>query len=389
MGLSKVGRQPQWIIEANGNDISKKLEERLISLSYTDAAGLASDKLEIHISDGKHDERIAMPQTGAELMLHLGYDNVTQYMGKFVVDEVELEGYPETIIVRARSATFDASKGGESQLQTQKNRRWNESTITTMVKTIAKEHGLEPVVSKSIQNLIVHGVYQVDESDLHFLLRICRRFDGAVKVAAGKLIVAKKAEGKTMSGKDFKLSVVPSDVTSYHVVLAKREESGTVRVYWHNIDTAKRHHIKVKHKKSSDKSSDKKTEIKPIFYAPVASSTNHAVTVGTGEPETSIKTQFTDQATAIAAAKAELSRRARQKAKLTLTMPGHPELAAEVMMTTTDFRDGVNGDWIITSVVHNLGSGGYTCTVEAEIAVPTDFDSVENIEGADDIADTI
>lgn len=59
------------------------------------------------------------------------------------------------------------------------------------------------------------------------------------------------------------------------------------------------------------------------------------------------------------------------------------------MMTTTDFRDGVNGDWIITSVVHNLGSGGYTCTVEAEIAVPTDFDSVENIEGADDIADTI
>jgi phage protein D len=322
-------------------------------------------------------------------MLHLGYDNVTQYMGKFVVDEVELEGYPETIIVRARSATFDASKGGESQLQTQKNRRWNESTLTTMVKTIAKEHGLEAVVSKSIQNLIVHGVYQVDESDLHFLLRICRRFDGAVKVAAGKLIVAKKAEGKTMSGKDFKLRVVPSDVTSYHVVLAKREESGTVRVYWHNIDTAKRHHIKVKHKKSSVKSSDKKTEIKPVFYAPAAYTTNHAVTVGNGDPETSIKTQFTDQATAIAAAKAELSRRARQKAKLTLTMPGHPELAAEVMMTTTDFRDGVNGDWIITSVVHNLGSGGYTCTVEAEIAVPADFDSVENIEGADDIADTI
>lgn len=321
MGLSKVGRQPQWIIEANGNDISKKLEERLISLSYTDAAGLASDKLEIHISDGKPNERIAMPQTGAELMLHLGYDNVTQYMGKFVVDEVELEGYPETIIVRARSATFDASKGGESQLQTQKNRRWNESTLTTMVKTIAKEHGLEPVVSKSIQNLIVHGVYQVDESDLHFLLRICRRFDGAVKVAAGKLIVAKKAEGKTMSGKDFKLSVVPSDVTSYHVVLAKREESGTVRVYWHNIDTAKRHHIKVKHKKSTAKASDKKTEIKPVFYAPAASTTNHAVTVGTGEPETSIKTQFTDQATAIAAAKAELSRRARQKLNSPLQCP--------------------------------------------------------------------
>lgn len=356
MGLSKPGIKPSFKIRANDADITDTIASRLLSLHYSDSAGLSSDVLEFTIADGLPDERVEMPKTGAELSLYLGYDGTVNRMGKFVVDEVEREGWPDTITVRAKAATFEQSKGGEKQLQTQKNRTWEKTKFGDMVSKVAKEHGLTGTVSKSLQSIQVSKTHQIDESDLHFLIRIGRRYDAVIKVAGGQLMAVKKSEGKTMSGLSLTLSVEPGDVSSYHLVLAKREEAGTVRAYWHETKKAKR----------------------------------HAVTVGTGQPEINLKGQYTDQASAAEAAKAELARRGRQKSKLTLTMPGRPELVAEAHLSVSGFVGGVNGTWNIAKVEHSLNASGWVSSIECEQAAGYTGtpDVNDTTEGADDPHET-
>lgn len=358
MGLSAVGIAPKFVITANGADISSKINSRLISLRYSDSAGFNSDSLEFTISDGIESSPVEMPKTGAEIELSLGYDARVVKMGRFIVDEVTREGWPETISVRARSASFDKGKNGEKQLQTQRNKKREKGTFKKLVETIAKENGLQANVSQSLGSIDLGVQHQIDESDLHFLIRIARRLDGVIKVADGRLMAVKKSENKTMSGSSLAFSISPSEVTSYRLTLAKREESGSVRAYWHEHKKAKR----------------------------------HAVTVGEGDPETSLKGQYIDKDSAEAAAKSELARRGRQKEKLELTLPGHPELAAEAKVTLSGFRSGLDGEWNVTSVEHEItASSGYRVSLEAERtnadAYANGATATDKIEGEDDAAD--
>lgn len=361
MGLSAVGIAPTFLITANGSDISSKVKSRLISLRYSDQAGVKSDMFEFTMSDAIDDSPVEMPKVGAKLALYLGYDGQSQKMGEFIVDEVEREGWPDTLTVRAHAAVFDDGKGGEKALQSQKNRRWKKASLKDIAEKIAKDNGLQASVSQSVGSIQVPSTHQTDESDLHFLIRIARRYDGIVKVAGGKLMVVKKAEGKTMSGSSLSFSIAPEDVTSYRMTLAKREESGSVRAYWHELKKGKR----------------------------------HAVTVGEGQPETSLKFNYMDETSAKEAAKAELARRGRQQAKLSLELPGHPELVAESTITLSGFRSGVNGSWTVTQVEHSLSESGYTCSIEAETksaeagSPPSSSKTSKAIEGEDDPEDAV
>jgi phage protein D len=171
-------------------------------------------------------------------------------------------------------------------------------------------------------------------------------------------MAVKKSENKTMSGGSLSLSISPSDkITSYRFTRAKREESGSVRAYWHEHKKAKR----------------------------------HAVTVGSGDPETSLKGVYTDKDAAEAAAKSDLARRGRQKETLSITLPGRPEIVAEAQLTVSGFRSGIDGAWNITSVEHEIGSSGYACTLEAERTNAGAFSgsasATDKIEGEDDHAD--
>ena len=361
MGLSKVGIIPEFVISANGADVTKKINERLISLRYSDSAGLKSDTFEFTVSDAIDDATIEMPKVGAKLALYLGYDGKTQRMGEFVVDEVEREGWPDTLTVRAHAAVFNEGKNGEKALQSQKNRRWKKAKFKDIAEKIAKDNKLTATVSSSLTSIEVPSTHQTDESDLHFLIRIARRYDGVVKVAGGKLMVVKKAEGKTMSGSTLSFDIASEDVTSYRMTMAKREESGTVRAYWHEIKKGKR----------------------------------HAVTVGEGEPETSLKMHYTDETSAKEAARAELARRGRQSAKLSLELPGRPELVAESTISLSGFRSGVNGSWTVTTVEHTLNSAGYMCSIEAEVksaeagSPPSTSKTSKATEGEDDPEDAV
>lgn len=339
-----MGLKPEFRLLANGGDITGTLQPRLKSLRFTDEAGMESDALEVVLDDADPDSPVQMPPTGAELELFLGYDGTTQRMGLFVVDEIELSGWPGEMRITARAAPFDKSKGGKNTLQSQKTRSWPKGTkLAAMVQKIAKEHGMEGAVSQSLASVTLPHMDQSDESDMHFLVRIARKYDAVVKPAGGKLVVAKRGESKSVSGQPLPaVALTPADVSNYRVTLSKRENSGSVVAAWHETKKAKR----------------------------------NTITVGSGEPVTRLRQQYTTEDMAKAAATAELDKRNRQLRKLSMTLPGRPDLAAEAPLKLSGFRDGVNGDWLVTSVEHSLDNAGYICTINAEVPNGTGQQSV-------------
>jgi uncharacterized protein len=333
MGLEQPIK-PFYLLAANSKDITTIIRDRFVSLRMTDETGNTSDMLEIVLADHLPDQPIQKPTRGAQLALSLGYDGVATSMGTFVVDEIELIGPPEQMHIRARAAAFDQGNDGAFHLQTQKIRSWAAgTTIGAMVQKIAKEHGMQGLVAAPLSSIALPHVDQQDESDLNMLLRIAKKYDAVVKPAGAKLVMAKRGEFKSVSGQALTaVTLQKMDCTTWHYSEQARESAGTVVAYYHAVKQAKR----------------------------------HIVTVGSGDPVRRIKQYFVTQAEALAAAKAELAKRTRAMVKMTITLPGRPDLVAESQVKLAGFRADIPATWIATSVEHSLDDRGYVCTVNLE-----------------------
>lgn len=326
-------------VSANSDDITKIIADRLISLKYTDEMGFESDMLEIVLADHDPQNPIQKPPKGAELELWLGYDDNVQKMGLFVADEITISGWPKKLTIRARAAAYDKTPLGKKDLQTQKVRSWpNGTKLGAMVAKIAKEHGMESNVAKSLASITLPHLSQTEESDISFLVRVTRQYDAVVKPAGGKLILAKRGESQSASGEDLPaIKVDASQCTAFHMVESAKEAPGTVVAYWHSTLQGKR----------------------------------IEVMVGSGDPVKRLRHYYPTQDAAEAAANGELDKRKRKQQELNITLPGDPNLQAECTLTVTGLDDAIDGDWLVRRVEHELEPAtGYHCSLDAE--KPTD-----------------
>lgn len=346
MGLTQPIR-PNFKLLANDKNITATILDRFVSLRYTDEAGLDSDMLEIVLADHDPLKPIQVPPTGAELQLFLGYDNDALRIGLFIVDELELAGWPGEMTIRARAAPYDKSKGGKFNLQTQKVRSWKAgTTLGAMVQKIAKEHGMEGAVAQSLASIKLPHIDQPDESDINLLLRIAKKYDAVVKPAGGKLVLAKRGEFKSVSGQDMPtITLAAKDCSRWRMVQSKRETAGKVVAYWHAVRQAKRHEI----------------------------------SVGSGEPVRRLKQYYPTQEMALAAARSELARRERARTTMHITCPGRADLAAECKVVLQGWREGVPTEWVATRAEHSLDDRGYTSTIELELPNQGDDSNVEDV----------
>lgn len=99
--------KPAFVIQADGEDITAAINDRLISLVVTDCAGEDSDELTIELHNT--DERLDAPAEGRTLEVFLGFDGNVVSVGRFAVDEVSAAGPPSTVTIQARSAPFQLS----------------------------------------------------------------------------------------------------------------------------------------------------------------------------------------------------------------------------------------------------------------------------------------
>ncbi|WP_323162870.1 phage late control D family protein [Stenotrophomonas maltophilia] len=345
MGLNIV---PAFRVVANSQDITDKVVDRFKSLRITDETGDEADTLELDLADHDPDNPIQLPPVGAELEAFMGYDGEVRRMGLYICDEIEIAGYPCSMTLRARSAPFEASKGGKNDLQSQKTRSWKKgTTIGDMVKRMAGEHGLEPGVSDGLAGIALPLTVQSQESDINLLLRLGKRYDAIAKPGGGKLLFIKRGESSSASGEALEaVTLTPLDGSDYRVTIAAREDAGTTVAYYRDTKAAKR----------------------------------QEVAVGDGEPVLRLRIAYADRVSAEAAAKAKHRERARATRTMTYTLPGRPEIMAESTVTMQGFREGVDGEWLAKRVEHYIGPDGFRTTIECE--QPNSAESVQAASGA-------
>ena len=188
-------RAPAYRLVVNGQDITPKINNRLVSLTLTDNRGLEADQLDILLTD--HDGLLSIPPLGAELQLWLGWAGTgLTYKGSYTVDETEHSGAPDVLTIRARSADLRAG------LTRKRERSWHGITLADVINTIATAYSLRPVIDIVLGGILVPHIDQADESDANLLTRLGQDHDAIATVKAGHLLLMPVGASKTASGLD-------------------------------------------------------------------------------------------------------------------------------------------------------------------------------------------
>lgn len=339
MELKRI--KARYQVTANDADITAVIARHFLAMRITDETGISADTLEITLHDTDQAHPIKIPPKGAELRVAIGWDNdPLTPLGMFVCDEVEVGGWPSYMVIRGRAAIYEETPKGKKDLQTQKARSWPQGTkLGDMVAKIAREHGMESVVSDSLAIIALPQFDQTEESDISFLLRVARRYDAIVKPAGGKLVMTKRGDSKGAGGVALPvLTIVPEQTTTWSMTQSTKESPGTVIAYWHSTKAAKK----------------------------------IMVQVGGGDPIKRLRQYYPTAAAAVAAAEAEYKRRQRGQVRFTCTTQGDTGLTADsrLLLPSSGWREGVAGEWLINRVEHVLdASGGYVCSLDAEVPV--------------------
>ena len=317
---------PDFRIEVDGQDRTGIINDRLLRLRITDEAGVKSDRLEFAVDD--RDNLVALPRTGAKVKVWLGYcETGVSYMGLFVVDEVVVSGVPEKITIRARAADM------REKLKQHKTRHFEKTTLGGVVRKIAGEHGLRPVLSGDVAGIEVPYLAQTEESDMHLLTRLARQHDATFKVADGRLIFVRRGEGRSASGRAMQVRLRRPDLISWEATWKERPRYGSVQARWHHRGEAR----------------------------------SRIEKAGDGEPVFTLRHEYPNRAEAKAAAAAKLRKLKRGEGVLQCTISGNPVVAAEAELVVSGVREGVDGNWTIRTATHTLDKQeGYLTEIEAE-----------------------
>lgn len=161
---------PRWILEYDGKDIGANISPYILDITYTDVLQGEPDDLEINLTDKDHRWKNGWwPQRGDVVRLLIGYEGQPlTSCGSFQVDEVELNGPPDTVSLRALSA------GVMESLRTRNTVAYENKTFGEIAEAVALKHGLALVgtIADEKRTRRSRRITQRDEHDLAFLRRL-------------------------------------------------------------------------------------------------------------------------------------------------------------------------------------------------------------------------
>ena len=320
---------PDFRILANNEDITAKIQPRLLSLKVMDEAGFKSDALNISLDDKDH--QLALPAVGASLDIALGYKNELVQLGAYIVDSVQLSSPPAKMTINAKAANFSPDNALGS-LQTQETRSWLSDSLAAMVRTIAANHGYQAVVAEAFDDIQLPHVDQTAESDINLLVRLADENGAVIKLMDERLCCVKKNEAEASNGEAMPTVFLgPSDVTSWNISFTNKSKFKAVETRWHDRALAQTLSVQT-------------SEETPLYQATQT---------------------FANEIAARTAAAALLKKFSRSNSKLGLNLPGNMKLSAERRIELRGFREGTNGVWVCESVSHEYSSSGFTTRVSA------------------------
>lgn len=224
--------KPIFSLEADGQDITVKVADRLSSLTLTDNRGFEADQLDIVLDDS--DGMLALPPLGAELRLALGWKATGLVdKGTYTVDEVSHDGAPDILTIRARSVDL------RSGLSTKRERSFHELTVGDIVRTIAGENELKAEISAQLEAEVIEHLDQTNESSINLLTRMAGRFDAIATVKNGKLLFILAGSGTSASGKPLgKVTITRQDGDQHHFNQADGRNFTHVKASWYDTESS-------------------------------------------------------------------------------------------------------------------------------------------------------
>lgn len=329
MNIGYAYRRPSYRITLAGTDITPRLNGRLINLTLREQRGLEADQLDITLAD--HDNALALPRRGAELQVAFGWqDEGLIDKGLFTVDEVQHSGSLDQLTIRARSADM------RGQLPGKRTQSWHDLTLGEIVETIAKRHGLDPVIGNTLEGVRVGHIDQTEESDLNFLTRLGERYDAIAAVKAGHMLFTSAGEALTASGKAMPtITLTRRDGDQHRYSLTDRDAYDGVKAYWNDTSGAER----------------------------------KIVLAGNGDNAKQLRPTYASESDALNAAKAEWQHIQRGLAEFDLIMAyGRPDILPESPLQVSGFKPDIDATpWLVTEVEHSLNDGGFGTKVRCEV----------------------
>lgn len=334
--------QPLWRLTLASEDITQRIQPRLMQLTLTDNRGMEADQLDLTLDDS--DGRLDIPTRGASIHLSLGWSDTGLIdKGSYTVDEVEHSGTPDQLTIRARSA--DLRQG----ITTKKERSWHQTTVGAIVRTIAAENELWPSVSPDLEAQPVDHLDQTSESDANLLTRLAEMFDAVSTVKAGRLLFYKIGRGMTVSGKELgRVSITRKDGDRHRFSVADRDACTAVTASYYDTKAGKKAEVTIRREKGED---GKKLD--------------HS-----GDNTKTLRHTYANKANAMRAATAALDKAARGVSTFSLTLArGRPDLFPELPASVSGWKPAIDGtDWLLAKVTHRLSPSGLVTELELEIA---------------------
>ncbi len=218
-------------IIANGDDVTKVIQDRVMEIRTVDKPGLDADECTITLDD--RDGRIRFPPKGATVKVSLGWEGQgLSMLGEYAVDEVGLRGPPASVVFLGKPANMRATS------KTQRYGSWSNVRLADIVGDVARRNKWAAACDVDV---VVPRVDQFGESDLHFVTRLARQYGATATVKAGKLIVLPRGGGKSASGKPLPVvTLTPELLLDYDINFPDRASFAAVRTKVHDRKTGKK-----------------------------------------------------------------------------------------------------------------------------------------------------
>lgn len=324
--------RPICRVVVNGVDITRAIEQRLVSIDLTDNRGMETDQLSIVLSD--HDGLLAIPPRGATVHLWLGWsDTGLVSKGSYTVDEIEHSGAPDIISIRARSADLRGA------LKVKRERSWSGVTLGAVISSIAAAHGLTPVISAVLAAIDMLHLDQSNESDANLLSRLGLQHDAICTVKAERLLFMPAGKSTTVSGQSLPhITLTRADGDQHRFLEADRDSYTGVKAYYYEANSAEK---------------------------------SEAI-AGAGDNLKELRHSYTDQSSALRAASAEWSRLQRGTSTLSYTLAkGRPELTPDQTYSLLGIKAEIAAIiWLGGNLRHSFTPDSYTTSLELESKLP-------------------
>jgi len=307
---------PNFMILANGVDVSLKLKKENHTITFKDEANEKADELSIEVGG-----EFARPKYKDELKLYLGYGEALTFCGLFTVQTTERTDN-NVLSISATGVNFG------SELKEKRDITYEKVSIKDICSQIANRGGLK--LKSDFDDIYITSLAQSGESDLHFLNRLAKDYNSIFNIKNNTLIFTKKIKD------DKKNDELPSYIIS-------EKNTSTLSI---------KHSNKTLYKSCKSTYHDTKT--------------NKAVEViaGSGKPCLVNQGSFKNEAEAMTKAKAKLDKANQGLVSGSLTIEGEIIFAGGKLVLIDTLED--DGEYQIKSVSHTFDVNGWVTSLEFE-----------------------